>query len=100
MGEGVDAHSVKLVDVATMKLVREIDVGRVPPTRGLGMVVDVRFADGGRTVVVSVAPNAPDGPPPYRCDGMTRAPAGPWDPGVRIGRGPACGNASAGSLSA
>ena len=89
VGEAQDAQSVKLVDVATRKVVRKIDVKGFPlDPAGFGVVVDVRFADGGRTVLVSVTPNAPKGPPPYlrRYEARTGRSLGR---GVRIGRGAA-----------
>ena len=77
---------MKLVDLATRKVVRKIDVRPFPfDPRGSDVVVDVRFADDGRTVVVSITPNAPKGLPPFlrRYDARTGRPLGP---GVRIGR--------------
>ena len=52
---------------------------------GPELVVDVRFADDGRTILVSVTPDAPTGPPPYlrRYEARTGRSLGP---GVRIGR--------------
>ena len=82
---GLDAHSVQLYDVATMKLVREIDLGRVPPEPP--KVADARFAEDG-AVVVSLASNFPDLPFPTtvrRYDARTGRPLGRP---VRIGSRP------------
>jgi WD40 repeat protein/class 3 adenylate cyclase/tRNA A-37 threonylcarbamoyl transferase component Bud32 len=87
--EAPESQSVKLVDVATRKVVRKIDVGPFPHRpQDFPPVVDVRFADDGRTVLVSVLPDAPTGPPPYlrRFDARTGRHLGR---GVRIGRGAA-----------
>ena len=86
VSEAQEAQSVKLVDVAGRKVVRTIDVKGFPiDPEGFGVVVDVRFADRGRTVLVSVTPNAPVGPPPFlrRYEARTGRSLGP---GVRIGR--------------
>ena len=82
---GLDAHSVQLYDVATMQLVREIDLGRVPPEQP--KVADARFAEDG-AVVVSLASNFPDLPFPTtvrRYDARTGRPLGRP---VRIGSRP------------
>ena len=82
---GLDAHSVQLYDVATMKLVREIDLGPVPPEPP--KVADARFAEDG-AVVVSLASNFPDLPFPTtvrRYDARTGRPLGRP---VRIGSRP------------
>ena len=87
VGEAPDDQRVKLVDVATRKVVRTIDVRPFPiDPEGFGVIVNVRFVDG-RTVLVSISPNAPMGLPPYlrRYDAHTGRSLGP---GVRIGRGP------------
>ena len=88
VGEAEDALSVKLVDVATGKVVRKIDVGTFRDPSGFEVVADVRFAGDGRTVLVSVLPDAPTGAPPYlrRYDARTGRSLGR---GVRIGRGAA-----------
>ena len=88
VGEAQDAQSVKLINVATRKVVRKIDVGTFRDPSGFQMVADARFADDGRTVLVSVLPDAPTGPPPYvrRYDARTGRSLGR---GVRIGRGAA-----------
>ncbi len=89
VGEAQDAQSVKLVDLATRKVVRKIDVRPFPfDPEGFGVVVDVRFADSGRTVLVSVTPNAPQGLPPFlrRYEARTGRSLGA---GVPIGRGAA-----------
>ena len=89
MGEAQDAQSVKLVDVATRKVVRKIDVGDFPlDPAGFGVVADVRFADDGRTVLVSVTAERADRGFRRTCDGMTRAPAGPWDAAFASAGGP------------
>ncbi len=89
VGEARDAQSVKLVDLATRKVVRTIDIKGFPfDPEGFGVVADVRFADGGRTVLVSVTPDAPEGPPPYLRRYETRT-GRSLGPGVRIGRGAA-----------
>ncbi len=88
VGEAQDAQSVKLIDVATRKVVREIDVGTFRDPEGVHLIGAVRFADDGRTILVSVLPDSPTGPPPYlrRYDARTGRPLGR---GVRIGRGAA-----------
>jgi WD40 repeat protein/class 3 adenylate cyclase/tRNA A-37 threonylcarbamoyl transferase component Bud32 len=58
--KGVDAHSVKLVDVATMRVVREIDVGRHP--RASELRVDARFDETGQVLIATVFSNFPDVP--------------------------------------
>ncbi|HYI17135.1 MAG TPA: protein kinase [Solirubrobacteraceae bacterium] len=64
IGTGVDAHSVKLLDTASMHLVREIDVGRVPGAAD--KIVDARFDATGRAVIATVASNSPAMPFPTR----------------------------------
>jgi WD40 repeat protein/class 3 adenylate cyclase/tRNA A-37 threonylcarbamoyl transferase component Bud32 len=64
IGTGVDAHSVKLFDAASMRLVREIDVGRVPGAAD--KIVDARFDVTGRTVIATVASDFPDVPTQMR----------------------------------
>ena len=86
VGEAQDAQSVKLVDLATRKVVRNIDVRPFPfDPAGFGVIVDGRFADDGRTIVVNITPNAPKGLPPFlrRFEARTGRSLGP---GVRIGR--------------
>src|SRR6185436_19908663 len=66
VGEAPDAQSVTLVDLTTRKVVRTIDVGGFPlDPGGFGVVADARFAGDGRTLVVSVTPDAPKGFAPY-----------------------------------
>jgi WD40 repeat protein/class 3 adenylate cyclase len=87
--EAPESQSVKLVDVATRKVVRKIDVGPFPHRpQDFPPVVDVRFTDNGRIVLASVLPDAPMGLPPYllRFDARTGRPVGG---GVPIGRGAA-----------
>jgi WD40 repeat protein/class 3 adenylate cyclase/tRNA A-37 threonylcarbamoyl transferase component Bud32 len=87
VGEAPDDQRVKLVDVATRKVVRTIDVRPFPfDPAGFGVIVNVRFVDG-RTVLVSISPDAPKGLPPYlrRYEARTGRALGP---GVRIGGGP------------
>ena len=77
IGTGVDAHSVKLLDTASMRLVREIDVGRVPGAAD--KIVDARFDATGRAVIATVASNSPDVPFPTqlrRYDVRTGRPIG------------------------
>jgi WD40 repeat protein len=77
---------VKLVDLATRKVVRNIDVRPFPfDPGGFGVIVDGRFADDGRTILVNITPNAPKGLPPFlrRFEARTGRSLGP---GVRIGR--------------
>jgi WD40 repeat protein/class 3 adenylate cyclase/tRNA A-37 threonylcarbamoyl transferase component Bud32 len=62
IGTGVDAHSVKLFDAASMRLVGEIDVGHVPGAAD--NIVDARFDAAGRTVIATVGSNFPDVPFP------------------------------------
>jgi WD40 repeat protein/class 3 adenylate cyclase/tRNA A-37 threonylcarbamoyl transferase component Bud32 len=62
IGTGVDAHSVKLLDAASLRLVREIDVGRYP--RASDLVAEARFDEAGQVVIVSVLSNSPDVPFP------------------------------------
>ena len=84
VGEARDAQSVQLVDVATAKVVRTIDLRPFPlDPAGFPVGVDVRFADDGRTVLVSVLANVPDGLPPFlrRYDARTGRSLGR---GVRI----------------
>ena len=85
-----DPRRVKLVDVATRKVVRTIDAGPYPEDRELHPFVEVRFAADGRAVVVIVqAGNSQAGTfPPYvrRYDVRTGRPLGS---AVRIGRRPA-----------
>ncbi len=82
-----DTDSIKLVDVATGKVTRTIDLGPVPRYPHVLTFADVRFTDGGRTVLVSVMPDSPEGPPPYLRRFATRT-GRPLGRGVRIGRGP------------
>ena len=77
IGTGVDAHSVKLLDTASMRLVREIDVGRVPGAAD--KIVDARFDATGRAVIATVASNSPAMPFPTqlrRYDVRTGRPIG------------------------
>jgi WD40 repeat protein/class 3 adenylate cyclase len=85
-GRGLDTDSVKLFDVATMKLVSEIDLVGYPPDR----LADARFAEDG-AVVVSVEAPIPDLPfttQVRRYDARTGRPLGRL---ARIGRRPAGG---------
>ena len=89
VGEAQEDQRVKLVDVATRKVVRTIDVRPFPvDPEGFGVIVNVRFVADGRTVVVTISPNAPQGLPPSlrRYEARTGRRLGP---GVHIGRGPA-----------
>jgi WD40 repeat protein/class 3 adenylate cyclase len=89
VGEARDAQSVKLVDVATRKVVRAIDVGPFPlDPAGFPPIVGVRFTDNGRTLVVSVDPGVPKGIPPY----LQRFDVGT---GARVGRGVSVGRGAA-----
>ena len=85
-----DPRRVKLVDVATRKVVRTIDAGPYPEDREVRPFVEVRFVPDGRAVVVIVqAENSQAGTfPPYvrRYDVRTGRPLGS---AVRIGRRPA-----------
>jgi WD40 repeat protein/class 3 adenylate cyclase/tRNA A-37 threonylcarbamoyl transferase component Bud32 len=76
IGTGVDAHSVKLLDAASMRLVREIDVGRIPGAAD--KIVDARFDATGRTVIATVVANYPDPFPTQlrRYDARTGRPIG------------------------
>jgi WD40 repeat protein/class 3 adenylate cyclase/tRNA A-37 threonylcarbamoyl transferase component Bud32 len=77
IGTGVDARSVKLLDTASMRLVREIDVGRVPGAAD--KIVDARFDATGRAVIATVTSNSPDVPFPTqlrRYDVRTGRPIG------------------------
>ena len=86
-GEGAsDTPSVKLFDVATRKVVREIDTG--PDRPGFEKFISTRFGPGGRELIVSVEPNTPDAPfPPKlrRYDARTGRPLGR---SVRVSRQP------------
>ena len=83
---GRDTPSVRLFDVATRKVVREIDTGADRP--GFDKFIEARFGPGGRDVIVSVQPNNPDAPfaPTLRrYDARTGTPLGP---AVRVSREP------------
>jgi WD40 repeat protein/class 3 adenylate cyclase/tRNA A-37 threonylcarbamoyl transferase component Bud32 len=75
IGTGVDAHSVKLLDTASMRLVREIDVGRVPGAAN--KIVEARFDATGRAVIATVTSNHLDVPTQLRrYDARTGRPVG------------------------
>jgi len=79
-----NAASVKLVDVASRRVVREIDTGS--DRAGPDPFVGVRFGRDGRDLIVTVEPNGPIAPFPPRLrryDAHTGTPLGPV---VRISR--------------
>jgi WD40 repeat protein/class 3 adenylate cyclase/tRNA A-37 threonylcarbamoyl transferase component Bud32 len=83
-GAPLDDHGVKLVDLATRKVVREFDFGRYPPEPPKR--IDARFSEDGRAVIATVTSDVPDVPFPShvrRYDARTGKPLGPV---VRIGR--------------
>jgi WD40 repeat protein/class 3 adenylate cyclase/tRNA A-37 threonylcarbamoyl transferase component Bud32 len=85
-GEAGDTRNVKLLDVSTRKVVREIDTG--PGRAGPERFIDVRFGRSGRDLIVIAAPDRPDAPfPPQlrRYDARTGTPLGPV---VRVSRQP------------
>ena len=62
--EAPESQSVKLVDVATRKVVRKIDVAPFPHRpQDFPPVVDVRFADGGRSRPCERPPGCANGAP-------------------------------------
>ena len=62
-GETPGSRRVKLVDVATRKVVREIGVGFAPPDPERLTIIDARFAEDG-ALLVGVAANWPGVAPP------------------------------------
>ncbi len=78
---GAGTGGVTLLDVATNKTVREIKVGPHPLDPTVNLFVDSRFAEEGRTLVVTIGTNAPEGLPVYarRYDVRTGRPLGPAD---------------------
>ena len=87
VGEAPDSERVKIVELATRKVVREIDFGPYPPDPEMHALVDVRFAADGRAVVLmsQVGGSERGAFPPYlrRYDVRTGRPLGR---AVRIGR--------------
>ena len=83
-GETPGSRRVRVVDVATRKVVHEIEVGFAPPDPERLTTIDARFAEDG-ALLVGVNENWPEWPhPPYlrRYDPRTGEPLGP---AVRLG---------------
>jgi WD40 repeat protein/class 3 adenylate cyclase len=80
-----DGYSVKLIDLATRKTVTEIDVGSYPGGPALDRYISVRFAEDGRSLIVSVESNGLEKGAAYlrRHDARTGRPLGS---AIRIGR--------------
>jgi WD40 repeat protein/class 3 adenylate cyclase len=64
VSQTADAQVVKLVDLNTRKIIREIDLGPYQGAPKTATTADARFSEDGRTVVVAVGPNSPDAPFP------------------------------------
>jgi WD40 repeat protein len=83
-GAPLDDHGVKLVDLATTKVVREFDVGRYPPEPPKR--IDARFSEDGRAVIATVTSDVPDVSFPSRVRRYDVRTGRPLGPVVRIGQ--------------